>query len=330
MKVRVGFAGAGGIASVHLKNLSQNEHVELVAVCDPLEAVAKQVAASYGMAPYTHIQSMLACEQLDALFICVPPFAHGVIEELAIERGIHLFVEKPIGLDLATVSRILQKIQQAAVITSTGYCLRYLDSVRKAKEYLQGKTIAMVRGHYLTRFVETNWWREMEKSGGQLVEQSTHTVDLIRYLAGDVKQVYANMALRVMDDIPRLDIPDVSSVNLVFASGAIGHVDSCFIQTDNRMGLEILGREFRVEMRGTAVTITDKDQVFTYESEEDMYKKQVDAFMEAVRTGNRDLILAPYEEALKTLQVTLAANQSAITGMPEAITNDFYYQELEK
>jgi predicted dehydrogenase len=316
MKVKVGLIGVGGIAQVHLKNLSGNDQVELVAVCDVAEENAKKSALQYGAVPYTDFHEMLEKETLDALFICVPPFAHGEIEEKAASRGIHLFVEKPVGLDMETVRKKAAVIRESGVITGTGYCLRYLDTVKKAKEFLADKEIAMVRAYYLTSFVSTPWWRDIDKSGGQLVEQTTHTVDLVRYFAGDVKKVYATMDLRVMKDISGINIPDVGCVNVVFESGAIGHIDTTFIQPDHRSGLEILGRDFRVWIDGTTLTITEKDKTVTYKSGVDFYKEQDDAFIKAIRTGNRDHILAPYEEALQTLEVTLAANESAETGVP--------------
>ncbi|WP_134682610.1 Gfo/Idh/MocA family protein [Brevibacillus migulae] len=313
MKVRVGFVGAGGIAKVHMKLLAENENVRLTAVTDVASSAADHAASLYGMKPYADYREMLEQESIDALFICVPPFAHGQLELDALERGIHLFVEKPVGLDMDTVNRIAEKISESQVITSTGYCLRYQEGIAQAKEYLQDKTIAMVRGHYLTRFVETPWWREQEKSGGQLVEQATHTLDLIRYLAGDIRNVYAHMALRVFHDVPGLDIPDVGSINLLMESGAVGHLDTSFTQLDHRTGIEILGRDFRVEISGGTVAIVEKERTIIYKSTTDMYKAQDDAFIQAVLTGNRGLVLAPYEEAAKTLQVTLAANESALS-----------------
>jgi predicted dehydrogenase len=320
MKVKVGFIGVGGIADVHLKNLSENEQVGITALCDISQETVNKKAKQYGINAYTDVDEMLHKEKLDALFLCVPPFAHGDMEEKAAARGIHLFVEKPIGLDMAVVNHKAQVIRKAGVLTSTGYCLRYLDTVAKAKSYLENKEIAMVRAYYLTSFVPTPWWRELEKSGGQFVEQTTHTVDLVRYLAGDIKQVYADMDLRVMKDIPRINIPDVGSVNFVFESGALGHIDTSFIQPDHRSGVEILGRDFRLLIDGTTLTIVEKEQTTTYGSQTDFYKEQDFSFIEAIMTNQPELILSPYEEALKTLEVTLAASESTKTGFPVSIT----------
>lgn len=316
LTVKVGFIGAGGIADVHLKNLREHEAVELTALCDVSQEVVERKAAQYGARAYTNADDMLAAERLDALFVCVPPFAHGDIEEKAAAKGIHLFVEKPLGLDMETVRRKADLIRQAGILAGSGYCLRYLDTVNIAKDYLKNKEIAMVRAYYITSFVKTPWWRDWKLSGGQLVEQSTHTVDLVRYLAGDIRKLYAQMDLRVMRDISDLNIPDVGTVSLEFTSGALGHVDTSFTQHDHRTGLEILGRDFRLIFDGFQLSIVEKDRTTTYTSKTDFYKEQDHAFIEAIIKQDQSLILSPYEDALKTLEVTLLANESARTGSP--------------
>jgi predicted dehydrogenase len=316
MTLKVGFAGAGGIASVHLKNMRENKHVNIAAISDIVKEQAERVAAEYGAAAYTDVNEMLESEKLDILFICVPPFAHGDIEERAAAKGIHLFVEKPLGLDMDTVRAKAKHIRESGVLAASGYCLRYLNTAAFARQYLQDKEIGMVRAHYLTSFVGTPWWRVMEKSGGQLVEQATHTVDMVRFLAGEINEVYARMALTVMQDIEGLNIPDVGTVSVQFESGAVGHIDTTCIQPDHRTLVEVMGRDFRVSLDGTSLTIIDKKGTLTLSSSGNFYKDQDDAFVEAVRTGNRELILSPYEDAMKTLEVTLAANQSAAEGVP--------------
>ncbi|MBG9568607.1 Gfo/Idh/MocA family oxidoreductase [Brevibacillus agri] len=322
MSIQIGMIGVGGIGQHHLKGLLADERVRVTAVCDVNKEAAASTAEQIGAAGYTSWRELLAHEQLDALFVCVPPFAHEEIEEQAAARGIHLFVEKPIGLDLETVTRKQAAIEKAGIISATGYCLRYLDIVQQARDYLADKQIALVSGHYLTKFVETPWWRQMGKSGGQLVEQATHTLDMMRFLAGDVEKVYAQMALMASQDIDGIDIPDVSAVSLSFATGAIGQLDTCFIQADHRTGVEILGKHFRVQIDGRKLTITDEAGTRTTEATVDMYRKQDRAFVTAIETGDASLVLSPYASAKKTLAVTLAANQSAKSGTPVTISHD--------
>lgn len=331
-KVRVGFVGAGGIANVHLQHISKNEMARVTAICDIHEETALLKVQEYGGTAYTNVDDMLEKEALDALFISVPPFAHGEIEEKAARKGIHLMVEKPLGLDYQKTAKKAEIIKQSGIICGVGYCMRYLDTVAKAKEYLQDKKPAMVRGHYLSSFVSTPWYREWAKSGGQLVEQSTHIVDLARYLGGEIEQVYANMSLQVHHNVPNITIPDVTSVNFVYESGAIGHIDSTFAQFDHRTGIEIMGDDFRVVIDGGDLTIIEKDSTTSFKSEVDFYEEQDRMFIKAIVKGDQNLLLSSFEDGLKTLAVTLAANQSHDKGLPvrvSSITNSEITWEVQ-
>lgn len=97
---------------------------------------------------------------------------------------------------------------------------------------------------------------------------------------------------------------------MTFTSGAVGHLDSTFTQHDHRMGVEILGRDFRVELNGTTLSIIEKHKTIIYQSKVDFYEEQDHTFIEAVKTNNQDLLYASYEDGLETLAVSLAANES--------------------
>ena len=314
-KVKIGFIGVGGIGSVHVENVSKIEDAEIVAICDVNAENAAKKAQELGLSRfYTDVDDLLESEALDGVFICVPPFAHGDIEEKVVKKGIHLLVEKPVSLNLVDAYSKLETINNSGVINASGYCLRYIDVLDQAKTYLSDKKIAMVRGHYLSSFVPTPWFREKDKSGGQIVEQATHVVDLIRYLAGDINGVYADMHLDTLKDIEGINIPDVSSVNVTFDSGAIGHLDSTLIQPDHRAAVELLGLDYRVEVSFTSVTITEKGkEKRVYTADSDFYYNQDAAFIKAIQEKDQSLILANFEEGVKTLAVTLAANKSAET-----------------
>ena len=317
MKLNIGFIGVGGMAETHLKNMQENQYASITAVCDVVQDRADQAAAKYGATPYMDYKEMLDKEKIDALFVCVPPFAHGDIEETAAARGIHLFVEKPVGLDIEQARKKEKIIREAGIVTSSGYALRYISTIDKVKKYLEDKTIGMVHAYYLSGFVETPWWRVKAQSGGQLVEQGTHIADLMRYLVGDATKVYSQMATRFLADKPGLDIPDVTTVNLQFESGAIGHLDTCCIQPDHRIGIEIQGHDFRVEYKGTTLSIVEQGGVETFENGvEDIFKEQDDTFIRAILENNPGLVRSDYSDALKTLELTVAANNSAELGQP--------------
>ena len=97
MTIKIGFVGTGGIANHHLRTLAQLDEAELVAFCDVVEEKALAAASEYGGRAYSHYEALYDSEALDAVYICLPPFAHAQPELAAIERGLPHFRRKTRG-----------------------------------------------------------------------------------------------------------------------------------------------------------------------------------------------------------------------------------------
>jgi myo-inositol 2-dehydrogenase/D-chiro-inositol 1-dehydrogenase len=176
MTVRVGFIGAGGIANDHIKALKKLANVEIVSIFDMnKDATAKFVEAT-GAREVADADQLLNRKEIDAVFICIPQFAREDLEEIAAHRGIHLLVEKPLGLDLELVRRKEQVIRETGVINSAGYLMRYYDTVLKAKRYLDGKQPHLIQVNRFGGSHPAKWWRTLDMSGGNLVDAVTHQV----------------------------------------------------------------------------------------------------------------------------------------------------------
>ncbi|MFN8489350.1 MAG: Gfo/Idh/MocA family oxidoreductase [Caldilineaceae bacterium] len=132
-QVRVGFIGAGGIASRHVGDLLQFEDVKIMAVADPAQDRAQVQAQRCGAQVYGDYRAMLDKTPVDALYICVPPFAHGELELAALERRLPFFVEKPLATNWETAARIAQGVTEQNLITAVGYHWRYLDTTEEAQ-----------------------------------------------------------------------------------------------------------------------------------------------------------------------------------------------------
>jgi predicted dehydrogenase len=315
MTVRVGFIGVGGMAEEHIKRLQTLEDVSITALFDLNQARSQEAAARCNAVSYESSEQLLDSGSVDALFICTPPFARSGIEAAAARKGIHILAEKPVGLDMKEVWENERIIRESGIINSTGYCLRYMDIVAKAKAYLADKQIGMVMAYRFGGMPGVRWWRMQEQSGGQLVEQSTHQLDLIRYLAGDFKEVSAIHEQRYMRQFDaEATAYDVGTVNFVLQSGAVGNITStCLGKYVSRNAVEFYGHDFFLSIDGATLRIADDSQDITEKCKLQFYHEQDKAFIEAVRTGNQQLVLADYTEAARTLEVTLAANESAAT-----------------
>ena len=313
--VRIGFIGCGGIATLHMNNLSRIEGVELVAFCDVDEGRANAAAEKFKGVAYTDHRAMLARERLDAVYICLPPNAHTDQEILAAQAGVAVFVEKPVARTLDKALEVREAIQKSGVINAVGYHFRYFDGTEIAQERLRGKTIGMVMGYWMGGLPGTYWWRRLEMSGGQIVEQTTHIFDLARYLVGEIVQVSAATALRALHDVPDLNVPDVGVVNVWFQNGAVGCIaNTCLLKMGYTTGLHILTPDLIAEITWSGVKLIEpyRTEEIRHQRNGHFYESVV--FVEAVRTKNQALIRSDYADAVKTLAATLAALESADKG----------------
>lgn len=315
MTVKIGMIGAGGIAQHHLAGLQRMEQAEVVNVYDVNHEAAKSMGDKVGARVAASVEDLLNPEEIDAVFICSPQFARDDLEEQAASKGIHMLVEKPLGLELSTVKRKEQAIRESGVIHSVGYCLRYFDTVQQAKTYLDGKTIHLVQAYRFGGAHPAPWWRQQHMSGGHLADAVTHQVDMIRFLAGEYRSVSAMFGHNSIQGVyPDSTIPDGGAVSFTLDSGAVGTItESCVSPHHSLSEIKFFGPDFFVELggNGQVLTIVDKDQKVTITSRKDPTFEQDKTFIEAVASFSKSNILCPYDDGMKTLAFTLAAYKSA-------------------
>lgn len=321
--VKVGFVGTGGVARRHVDVLMELGHVAVAGVADLDPASASALAEQCGARSYASHDDLLAGESdLDALYVCVPPFAHGPPEHAAIDAGLPLFVEKPVAIDLDTARAIAERIEAEGLVSAVGYHWRYLDTVERAAALLRDNPVRMVIGSWLDKVPPPAWWVRRERSGGQTIEQSTHVLDLIRHLAGEVTEVYAVEAIAEQPHVQGADVADVSSATLSFAGGAIGSLCSTsLLRSKHRAGLELLADGLAVALTETDLVVDRGEGPERYEAEADA-KTAVDRdFIDAVR-GKENRIRVPYTEALETQRLACALSRSAVEGRPVRLAGE--------
>ena len=200
-EVKIGFIGCGGNANGHMGRLSDLEGVRIVGTCDVQEERAQNAAESYNAQAYTNHNLMLERDDLDGIYLSLPVFAHGTPELDVIKRGLPFLVEKPVAVNMEIARQVEEAVNAAGIITCVGYQLRYLGSTQLARQTLSEQVVNIAIGKYWSgsgRGDPNSWQRQMSRSGGQILEQATHTIDMMRYLIGEVEEVYAISANRVL------------------------------------------------------------------------------------------------------------------------------------
>ena len=317
MNVKIGFIGCGGIANAHMGVLSKIKDVEFVGMCDVEEEKAKKASQMYGGKIYTDYHKMLDELEMDACYICIPPFAHKDQELLCIEKNIPFFVEKPIHLDLEKAKEIAEKVKKKKLITCVGYQDRYQDIISYIKPFFEKGNLGFFTGWWVGGMPGVYWWRRKEMSGGQIVEQTTHIFDMARYLVGEPIALYATKRVGLMKDVKGYNVEDASAVSVYFKNGVFGTIFSgCFLKVSGKVGLDFYFSDKVIEYtERMSVKINYGNRV--EEILEDtcgILLKEDQTFIKAVKEKKPELIKSPYEDGIKTLVFTLSANKSLKTG----------------
>lgn len=322
-RLNVGFIGCGGIAALHAERLKNLSNVKMVAFADIVEEKAKNFASKYGGASYKDWLEMLDKEKLDVVYICLPPFAHKDEVAIAAEKGIHIFIEKPIALNMETAKRMVRAVEKSGVKSQVGYNCRFgyaVDEAKKLIESGEAGEIGLALGLYWCNFIRRDWWIDKSKSGGQIVEQSTHVFDALRYLCGEVEVVYGQMNRKFWTDVPDMTIEDVSSTVFKFKSGAVGAVTATIGGAYAQWWLKwwIAAKNYTFEAGGinalTLYSAKPPARITSVSEERDTYFLEAKDLVEAI-LKDKDT-RTPIEDGAKTLEFTLAATKSMETGRP--------------
>jgi myo-inositol 2-dehydrogenase/D-chiro-inositol 1-dehydrogenase len=318
---RVGFVGTGGFARSHAEAL-RTLKATIVACYSTNKAKAVAFAEDFGAKVFADPLEMIDREVIDVLYVVVPPFAHdGKVECKAVAHGIPLLCEKPVGLDLGLCKELSREIRRTGLVTSSGYLLRLAGLMGRVREVVARNAVSTVRSCRLANMPEVHWWRRMEQSGGQMVEQVTHFVDLLRYVVGEVRSVASattsGLAPRKYSEC---DIYDSMEALLVFEGGAIGSIAASHLLNSGGARiepLEVCGQDFYLSYDLQKLRYKEGAAEWVELEEEegrDLLVEENRLFLDAASRGDPSAVAGSYSDAVQTLAVTLAMNESARTG----------------
>lgn len=331
-RLRVALVGPGFIATRHLEVLSTEPEVELVGIVGRRPEPAAEAARRFGGRPYVELGAMLERERPHAVWICVPPDAHGSLELELVERGVHLFVEKPLAADAATPERIAEAIERHGVIAGVAYHWRALDTLAEVETTIADRPVRLADARWHDSLPGPAWWRDETRSGGQVVEQATHLVDLSRRLLGEATVVAAAVARHPHPELPGgASVPDASTAILRHERGAVSTLSVTWVLGGTS------AQELRLFADGLAITI--RQQGVLYEdgrlkavtatdgftgsrlwgvtgtryvpTGNDPFRDENRAFLRAIRTGDPRHLVSGYADALATHRLTTAIRVAA-------------------
>jgi myo-inositol 2-dehydrogenase/D-chiro-inositol 1-dehydrogenase len=249
--LRIGLIGAGRIGQVHAENLTTRiPAARVVMVADAFEQAAKECANRYGIPAFAQdYHVVLERSDIQAVVICSSTNTHARIIEEAAQAGKHIFCEKPIALNLASIDRALAAVERAGVKLQIGFNRRFDANYRRVRTaVVQGEIGRPQLLQIISRDPAPPPLEYIRVSGGIFLDMMIHDFDMARFLIGsEVEQVFAQGNVLIDPAIGEAGDVDTAVVLLRFANGAIGTIDN------SRKA--VYGYDQRVELLGSAGAI---------------------------------------------------------------------------
>jgi predicted dehydrogenase len=316
-RLRFGLVGAGAIAQTYAPAFEQCAGVEVVAVADTRAEAANAMAERLKATAYCSPQALRDGTEVDAVVIATPPDRHPEIAIPFLERGIHVLCEKPFALDVAGARAMVEAARRSGATLTMASKFRYVDDVVKAKSLMASGSlgeIVLFENAFTSRVdMSTRWNSDARVSGGGvLVDNGTHSIDIMRYLLGPIAEVQVVEGKRVQG----LAVDETVHVHARSARGVDGTIDlSWSINKELDRYLSLYGSEgtvvvgwreskFRPATSREWVTIGkgyDKFQAF---------RSQIENFVGAVH--GREQLLITTDDAIASVEVIEAANRSLV------------------
>ncbi|HYK63402.1 MAG TPA: Gfo/Idh/MocA family oxidoreductase [Patescibacteria group bacterium] len=309
---RFGLVGIGHIGRAYVKAFSSCSVAQLVGVVDIDARAAREAALRAGCSVFDDIRALADPTLIDAVVVCTPPSTHAAISCYFLERGIHVLCEKPLALDGAAARSMLEVAAHHGVILTMASKFRFVDDVIRAKSIaasgIIGEVVLFENSFTSHVDMSARWNSDPAISGGGvLIDNGTHSVDLMRYFLGSVAEVQAIEGRRLQ----RLPVEDTVRLIVRTGTGVMGTIDlSWSIQKDQDEYISLYGTRGTIHVgwhaskyRGLA---SGEWIVFG-----DGYDKlralgaQLDNFARAL-LGEEQLMITP-EDALASVEVIASA-----------------------
>lgn len=242
MALRTAIIGAGKVAPIHAEILASLPESEFVGVCSRTLARAEALALPYGVPAFTDVSAMIDATEAQLVIVCTPHPVHADCSVPALERGVHVLVEKPMAASLADCDRMIDASVRGEATLGVISQRRWLEPVRRVKTAIDaGKIgrpilgIVTMLGWRDQKYYESDPWRGRwnTEGGGVLVNQAPHSLDILLWFMGEIDTLYGQWA---NFNHPYIEVEDTALAIIRFRSGALGNI---LVSNSQKPGLYI-------------------------------------------------------------------------------------------
>lgn len=226
-ELRIGVVGTGSLGFHHARILRDVPQTRMTGFYEVRPERADEVSRELGIESHDGLESLL--DQVDALVVAVPTVAHEAVSVPALERGIHVLIEKPMAPDLDAADRILEAARGPGALVQIGHVERFNPAILAASEYLESPLF--IESHRIAPFVPRS------TDVAVVLDLMIHDVDLVCGLVGDPIEDIAAAGLPVLT--PNVDI---ANARLTFKGGAVANLTASRVSLERMRKLRIFQR----------------------------------------------------------------------------------------
>jgi predicted dehydrogenase len=310
-----GLVGAGAIAQAYAQVLRESPMASLVAVADIRPSAAQALAEASGCPAFESHETMLDTVECGAVVVCTPPNAHATIALEALRREIPVLCEKPLSSDRESARRMLRAAEEADVLLTMASKFRFVDDVIQAKSLVTSGVIGEVIlfENAFTSYVNMSkrWNADPSISGGGvLIDNGTHSVDIVRYFLGPVAEVQAVEGKRTQG----LAVEDTARIFIRTVDGVMANIDlSWSLNKGSATYIDVYGARGTVrvgwkESSYSRVGSSDWEVFGSGYQKLRAFRGQIENFCRAIR--GQEPLLIDATDALASVEVIDAAYQS--------------------
>lgn len=265
--VRIAVVGIGIMGQAHIKDIAALENTELAAVCDVNQEVADAFARKMQVPAYYRFNDLLEREMFDAILISSPHYDHAPMSIAALQRGIHVLVEKPIAVHVKAAHQMIHAYEQAKranpnIVFAAVFMQRTYTYWKKIKSLIDAGEL----GHLVrTTWLITDWFRNQSyynhggwratwkgEGGGVLLNQAPHNLDLYQWFVGMPQRVTGFAAL---GKYHRIEVEDEVTAYFEHENGMIGHFITSTAESPGTNRLEIVGDRGKLVYENNILTL---------------------------------------------------------------------------
>jgi len=225
--VKIGVIGLVKMGLSHLSIVRTHPDVKVVGVCDATGYVLDVMAKYTGLAPFGDYRELLDGAKPDAVLIATPSRSHGEIARAALERGVHVFVEKPFCLSLEEAHELVALARRTQAVNQVGYHYRFVGAFKEAARVVSSGALGTVHhvraeafGPVVLRRKGATWRSAKSEGGGALYDYACHAIDLVNFVVGAPTEVGGVVRASVFSR----DVDDEVYATLRFEGGASGQL----------------------------------------------------------------------------------------------------------